>query len=72
MLFSTEGEYVGLSKISTEIFFVRDVPVFMGIQIKYPIIVHVDNTGAFFSEQQDIGTEDEAHSDLVSFYSTMT
>ena len=30
-LSSTEGEYVGLPDISTEILFVRDVPVFMGI-----------------------------------------
>ena len=35
-------------EISTEILFVRDVLVFMGIQIEYPIIVHVDNTGAIF------------------------
>ena len=45
---TTEGEYVRLSEISTEILFVRDVLVFMGIQIEYPIIVHVDNTGAIF------------------------
>ena len=47
-LSSTEGEYVGLSEISTEILFVCDVLVFMGIQIEYLIIVHVDNT--FFLE----------------------
>ena len=47
-LSSTEGEYVGLSEISTEIVFVRDVLVFMGIHIEYPIIVHFDNTGAIF------------------------
>ena len=47
-LSSTECEYEGLSKISTEILFVPDIFVFMGIQIKYPIFVHVDNTGAIF------------------------
>ena len=47
-LSSTEGEYVGLSEISTEILFVRDIFVFMGIQIEYPIFVHVDNAGALF------------------------
>ena len=45
---STEGEYVGLSEISKEIIFVRDVLVFMGMKIEYPIILHVDNTGEFF------------------------
>ena len=57
-LSSTEGEYVRLSKISTEILFVRDIFVFMGIQIKYPIFVHVDNTGYFFNELGDIGAEE--------------
>ena len=47
-LSSTEGKYVGLSEISMEILFVRDVLVFMRIQIEYPIIVHVDNTGEIF------------------------
>ena len=47
-LCSTEGEYVGLSEISTEILFLRDVLVFMGIQIEYPIIVHAGNTGEIF------------------------
>ena len=45
---STEGEYAGISEIIMEILLVRDVLVFMGIQIEYPIIVHVDNTGAIF------------------------
>ena len=45
---STEGKYVRLSEISTEILFVRDIFVFMEIQIEYPIFVHVDNTGAIF------------------------
>ena len=45
---STEGEYVGLSEINTKILCVRDIFVFMGIQIEYPIFVHVDNTGEFF------------------------
>ena len=45
-LSSMESKYVELSEISTEILFVRDVLVLMGIQIQYPIIVHVDNKGA--------------------------
>ena len=47
-LSSMESKYVELSEISTEIMFVRDVLVFMGIQIQYPIILHVDNKGAIF------------------------
>ena len=39
---------MGLSEISTEILFVRDILVFLGVEIEYPIIVHVDNTGAIF------------------------
>ena len=55
-LSSTEGEYVGLSKISTEILFVHDILVFLGVEIKYPIIVHVDNTGVIFlAKNENLG-----------------
>ena len=47
-LSSTEGEYAGLSKIRTKFLFVRDILVFLGVEIEYPIIVNVDNTGDIF------------------------
>ena len=48
MLSSTEGEYVSLSELSTEILFLIEVITFMGIEITFPIIVKVDNAGSIF------------------------
>ena len=46
--FAMKPNNVGLREISTEILFVRDILVFLAVEIKYPIIVHVDNTGDIF------------------------
>jgi len=41
-LSSTEAEYVALSEATTEIMFVRNLLDFIGIKVKYPIVVNVD------------------------------
>jgi len=47
-LSSTESEYVGISEISCEILFIRDILTFLGIEIELPITIKVDNAGAIF------------------------
>ena len=47
-LSSTEAEYVAISEISTEIMSIKMILEFMGLRIKYPIIVHCDNVGAIY------------------------
>jgi len=48
MLSSTEDEYVGLSEVSGEILFIWDILKFIGIKIKLPIVMEMDNMGAIF------------------------
>ena len=47
-LSSTEAEYVALSEVTKEIMFVKQVLETMGIMIKLPILVKVDNVGAIY------------------------
>ena len=45
---TTKSEYVALSHVSMEILFVRDILLFLGIEVELPIMVKVDNQGAIF------------------------
>lgn len=47
-LSSTEAEYVAVSEVATEILYVAGILKFLGIPIKYPITVNVDNIGAIY------------------------
>ena len=47
-LSSTEAEYVAVSEVCTELMFIRLILMFLGIQVKLPIVVHCDNVGAIF------------------------
>jgi hypothetical protein len=47
-LSSTEAEYIALSEITKEIMFVKQVLETMGIGMKLPIIVQIDNVGAIY------------------------
>ena len=47
-LSSTEAEYVAVSEISSEILFLKGLLEFLGLDIDYPIHVHVDNIGAIY------------------------
>ena len=47
-LYSTEAVYVGISEISKEILFIKQVLEFVGVKIHLPITVYVDNMGAIF------------------------
>jgi hypothetical protein len=47
-LSSTEAEYVALSEITKEVIFVKQVLETMGIGVKLPIVINVDNVGAIY------------------------
>ena len=47
-LSSSEAEYVVLSEAAKEIKFVHQLLLSIGIQVKLPIVVRVDNVGAIF------------------------
>jgi hypothetical protein len=47
-LSSTEAEYVALSEVTKEIIFVKQVLETMGIILRLPILVKVDNVGAIY------------------------
>ena len=55
-LSSTEAGYIALSETCAEILFIKQVLEFLNVKIKFPIIVHVDNTGAIYlANNQSMG-----------------
>ena len=50
-LSSTEAEYVAISEVAQEILFIAGTLKFIGVQVSYPITVHVDNIGAIYLSQ---------------------
>jgi hypothetical protein len=62
-LSSTEAEYVALSEAAKEIKFVYQVMVSLGIPVKLPIIVKVDNVGAIFMSENATATNRTRHVD---------
>jgi len=47
-LSSTEAEYVAISEVAMEILYVAGILKFLGVEIKHPIEVKVDNMGAVY------------------------
>ena len=62
-LSSSEAEYVALSETAKEIKFVYQVLMSMGIEVKIPIIVRVDNVGAIFMSESIAVTQNSKHVD---------
>ncbi len=50
-LSSTEAEYVAFSEAVREVLFIQQLMVFMGVEVKLPTVVHVDNVGAIYLAQ---------------------
>jgi hypothetical protein len=50
---STEAEYVALPEITKEVIFVKQMLETMGIGVKLPIIVNVDNAEAIYSSKNN-------------------
>ena len=47
-LSSTEAEYMAISEVATEILFIKSMMEFLGVEVKLPIEVKVDNVGAIY------------------------
>ena len=62
-LSSTEAEFYALSESAKEIKFIVQVLISMGIPVKIPIIVRVDNVGAIFMSENVITSSRTKHVD---------
>jgi hypothetical protein len=60
-LSSSEAEYVALSEAAREIKFVVQVLESIGIKVKYPTTMHVDNIGAIFMSENGSATKQTRH-----------
>ena len=63
-LSSSEAEYVALSEAAKEVKFVYQLLVSMGMKVKLPIIVHVDNLGAVFMSENVSVSQRTKHVDI--------
>jgi len=63
-LSSSEAEYVALSEAAKEIKFVYQLLISMGMKVKLPIIVRVDNLGAVFMSENVSVSQRTKHVDI--------
>jgi len=63
-LSSSEAEYVALSEAAKEVKFMAQVMMSMGIPVKFPIIVRVDNVGAIFMSENITTSQRTKHVDI--------
>ena len=67
-LSSSEAEYVALLEAAKEIKFVYQLLLSIGIQVKLPIIVRVDNVGAIFMSENTSTSGRTKHIDIQYRY----
>ena len=67
-LSSAEAEFYALSEAVKEIPFVIQVLEFWGIQVKKPVEVMVDNVGAIYMSQNQVGSNRTRHMDTRYYY----
>jgi hypothetical protein len=67
-LSSSEAEFVSLSEGAKEIKFIAQVLITMGIALKLPVIVRVDNVGAIFMAENVTTTGRTKHVDIRYHY----
>jgi len=63
-LLSSEAEFVALSEAVKEIKFVVQVLESIGVKVKFPIIVRVDNVGAIFMAKNVMNSQRTKHMDI--------
>ena len=63
-LSSSEAEYVALSEAAKEIKFVYQILISMGLKVKTPIVVRVDNVGAIFMAENMSTGQRTRHVDI--------
>ena len=64
MLSSSEAEYVALLEAAKEIKFVYQLLLSIGIQVRLPIVVRVDNVGAIFMSENTSTSGQTKHIDI--------
>ena len=63
-LSSTEAEYVAIAEAVKEILYIMQILKFLGITVKLPVKVHVDNMGAIFLANNSISGTRTKHIDI--------
>ena len=63
-LSSSEAEYVALSEAAKEVKFIYQVLQSMGVKVKLPIVVRVDNIGAIFMAENVAVSQRTKHVDV--------
>jgi hypothetical protein len=64
VLSSSEAEFVSLSEAAKEIKFIYQILVSMGLKVKTPIVVNVDNVGAMFMSENMTTSQRTRHVDI--------
>jgi hypothetical protein len=67
-LSSTEAEYFAASEIAKEAIFAKQVIESMGIEIKYPITIKVDNVGAIYLANNYATSQRTKHIDIRTHF----
>ena len=67
-LLSTKAEYVSLSELTAEIMFVCQVLEFLGVKVRYPIHVNINNVGAIFLSNNENAGQKTKHIDIQYHY----
>ena len=63
-----EAEYVSLSDLVAEIMFIKQVLEFLGLKVKYPIHVNIDNIGAIFLTNDEAAGQKTKHINICYHY----
>ena len=63
-LSSTEVKYYALSEAAKEVKFIAQVMLTLGLEVKLPIIVRVDNVGAIFMSENVNASSRTRHADI--------
>ena len=67
-LLSTEAEYFACSEAAKEVMFVKNVLKTMGIEVRLPMIIKVDNTGAIYLANNYTAGQRTKHIDIRVHY----
>ena len=57
-----------VSKVCTEIIFIRHLLTFLGVKVKYPITVRCDNVGAIFLSYNSKNSNRTKHVDIRAHF----
>jgi hypothetical protein len=67
-LSSTEAEHYAMSEVAKELIFVKQLVETMGLKIKYPIDIRVDNVGAIYIANNYTMSQRTKHIDIRSHF----